>query len=198
MRYLTYTPQECRFGKSRWTFRKKLRLVGDTLMESTPIFLTGWLVLGAMLLAGGCGGLLTAAVRWLGGQPLENWWAWSLGGAFLDGRDTPPRSALAFCSRSARPVPRLRDAQIASICGRYYAMDRDKRWERVAPAYDSWSTATGERAGDAEAGARRRLRARRSDDEFVRPTAHRRRRTACSDGDGVLMFNFRADRAREI
>ena len=85
---------------------------------------------------------------------------------------------------------------IATVCGRYYAMDRDKRWERVAKAYDAIVEAEGPRFPDAQAVDRGRLRAR-AVDEFVLPAVVGDYR-GMRDGDGVLCFNFRADRVREI
>jgi 2,3-bisphosphoglycerate-independent phosphoglycerate mutase len=114
--------------------------------------------------------------------------------AFLDGRDTPPRSALGFLEEFAARI--AGKAGIGTISGRYFAMDRDKRWDRVARAYEAMVAGTGERASDwraAIAGAY----ARGETDEFVAPTVlpgH----PGMRDGDGVLMANFRADRAREI
>ena len=113
--------------------------------------------------------------------------------AFLDGRDTPPRSALDYLERFQRDAP---DARVATICGRYYAMDRDNRWERVEAAYDALVLARGEHAPTAreavEAGY-----ARDESDEFLKPTTVADF-TGMADGDAMLMMNFRADRAREI
>jgi len=112
--------------------------------------------------------------------------------AFLDGRDTPPRSA-------ERYLTRFREATrqpIATLSGRYYAMDRDKRWERVRLAYDCLAEGSGEQAATAEAALAAGY-ARGESDEFVRPTALAGYE-GMRDGDGLLMANFRADRAREI
>ena len=120
--------------------------------------------------------------------------------AFLDGRDTPPRSAgesLAYMSDVCRQHP---GARIGSICGRYFAMDRDQRWERVALAYDllvdgsaPYVAATAREALDA-------AYARGETDEFVKPTAilHEGLPSTMRDGDVVVFMNFRADRARQI
>ena len=112
--------------------------------------------------------------------------------AFLDGRDTPPKSAegylAAFAEKTAAPL--------ATISGRYYAMDRDKRWDRVAKAYDCLVAGTGEAAGDWAEGLARAY-ARGESDEFVLPTALGGY-AGMQDGDGLVMANFRADRAREI
>ena len=121
--------------------------------------------------------------------------------AFLDGRDTPPRSAAASIAFMEGVCARHPGARIATVCGRYYAMDRDKRWERVAPAYamlvDGEARYTAESATAALAAAYARDEA----DEFVRPTVivdARGSRTRMNDGDVVVFMNFRADRAREM
>jgi len=121
--------------------------------------------------------------------------------AFLDGRDTPPRSAGASLDFIERVCARHPNARVASICGRYYAMDRDRRWERVAPAYalvvDGVAPHVAKSAREALAAAY----ARGETDEFVRATAivdaggHALR---MEDGDVVVFMNFRADRAREL
>ncbi|HSV19603.1 MAG TPA: 2,3-bisphosphoglycerate-independent phosphoglycerate mutase [Casimicrobiaceae bacterium] len=121
--------------------------------------------------------------------------------AFLDGRDTPPRSASASLAFMDATCARLRDARIASLCGRYYAMDRDQRWERTAAAYAL--LVDGEapfRASSAEAGLAAAY-ARGESDEFVKPTAitgAAGTATRMSDGDVVVFMNFRADRARQM
>jgi len=120
--------------------------------------------------------------------------------AFLDGRDTPPRSALESLRSMDAVCARHRDARIASICGRYYAMDRDQRWERVAPAYALLvDGAAAFEAATAEAGLAAAY-GRGESDEFVRPTAivDARGPTRMADGDVVVFMNFRADRAREM
>jgi 2,3-bisphosphoglycerate-independent phosphoglycerate mutase len=114
---------------------------------------------------------------------------------FLDGRDTPPRSAkdhiAAFEKATAAPI--------ASLCGRYYAMDRDKRWERVQLAYEtlvSGASAGGAQAPDARAAVEQGYQAGQSD-EFLAPTAVAGY-GGMAGGDGLIMANFRADRARQI
>jgi len=117
--------------------------------------------------------------------------------AFLDGRDTAQKSAdgfLAQLSEDLKPCPTVR---IGSLCGRYVVMDRDKRWERVIRAWKMLVEGTGEfTAVDAQAGIQAAYD-RGETDEFVSPTT-----TAdfhpLEDGDGIIFFNFRADRAREI
>ncbi|MGF1629194.1 MAG: 2,3-bisphosphoglycerate-independent phosphoglycerate mutase [Kiloniellaceae bacterium] len=113
--------------------------------------------------------------------------------AFLDGRDTPPRSALDFLKAFQTKAPR---ATIATVSGRYYAMDRDKRWARVEKAYRTLVQAEGERADNAFKAVEQSYAAK-TNDEFVLPTAIGGY-AGMADGDGLFMANFRADRAREI
>ena len=115
--------------------------------------------------------------------------------AFLDGRDTPPRSAEASLRALQDKCSALGNARIASVSGRYYAMDRDKRWERVRRAWDAVVEAQGE-APDALT-ALREAYARDENDEFVAPTAIEGAQPM-RDGDAVVFMNFRADRARQI
>ncbi len=114
--------------------------------------------------------------------------------AFTDGRDTPPRSAGEdiACLTAALPP----SVPIATVCGRYYAMDRDKRWERVAKAYDAIVAAQGPRFPDAHAVIADAY-AHDVSDEFVVPAVVGNYQ-GMRDRDGVLCFNFRADRVREI
>ena len=114
--------------------------------------------------------------------------------AFLDGRDTPPRSAAGFLAAFAAALPGA--ARLGSVAGRFYAMDRDQRWDRVALAYDAIVCAEGRPARDWP-GALEAAAAAGESDEFVRPTVLAGH-DGMRDGDGVLMANFRADRAREI
>ncbi len=121
--------------------------------------------------------------------------------AFLDGRDTPPKSAAQSLRLLQQKCSTLGVGQISSIIGRYYAMDRDNRWERVQPAYELLTQGKAEyTAPDALAGLDSAY-ARGESDEFVKPTAIiPSGMTAASmhDGDAVVFMNFRADRAREI
>jgi len=114
--------------------------------------------------------------------------------AFTDGRDTPPRSAEEDIRRLAAALPP--SVSIATVCGRYYAMDRDKRWERVAKAYAAIVEADGPRFPDAGAVIADAY-AHDLSDEFVLPAVVGGYR-GMRDGDAVLCFNFRADRVREI
>ena len=115
--------------------------------------------------------------------------------AFLDGRDTPPRSGLRYV-KALMPHLEAAGARIATVIGRYYAMDRDSRWERVSKAYDAIVCREGARAPD-PLSAIETSYARNETDEFVRPTVIAGGK-ALEDGDGVFFFNFRADRAREL
>ncbi|MBF0418265.1 MAG: 2,3-bisphosphoglycerate-independent phosphoglycerate mutase, partial [Magnetococcales bacterium] len=120
--------------------------------------------------------------------------------AFLDGRDTPPRSALEYVAAFETGLRTLNAGRIVTVCGRYWAMDRDKRWERVARAYAMLLDGTGERAASALS-AIEVAYARGEDDEFVQPSLipdATGRVVVIEDGDAILMMNFRADRAREI
>jgi 2,3-bisphosphoglycerate-independent phosphoglycerate mutase len=117
--------------------------------------------------------------------------------AFLDGRDTPPQSAQPSLERLQRKCSEAGNARIASVGGRYYAMDRDKRWERVRRAWDAIVEASSEhRAVDAQA-ALAAAYERGETDEFVAPTVLAGS-TPMHDGDAVVFMNFRADRARQL
>ena len=121
--------------------------------------------------------------------------------AFLDGRDTPPKSAAQSLQLLQEKCAALGVGQIASIVGRFYAMDRDNRWERVQPAYELLTQGRAEfTATDALAGLESAY-ARGESDEFVKPTAiaqNGAQTVSMQDGDAVVFMNFRADRAREI
>ena len=116
--------------------------------------------------------------------------------AFLDGRDTPPKAAGSYVKQFQEDVAGLRDLRIATLCGRYYAMDRDKRWDRVEKAYRAIVSGTGEHADD-PVQAVQAAYARDETDEFIAPTAIAGY-AGMRDGDGLLIANFRADRIREI
>ena len=116
--------------------------------------------------------------------------------AFLDGRDTPPSSARDYLRRFLESIADASNARIATIGGRYYAMDRDRRWDRVSRAYDALVEGKGERVATPDE-AIAAAYARGETDEFVLPTAVGGY-AGMRDGDGILMGNFRADRAREI
>jgi 2,3-bisphosphoglycerate-independent phosphoglycerate mutase len=118
--------------------------------------------------------------------------------AFLDGRDAPPRSALRYVAQlEAKLASAQLAGSIASVTGRYYAMDRDRRWERTQLAYDLLANGRADRrASDAESAVREAY-ARGEDDEFVMPTIVGQPR-AIEDGDAFVFFNFRPDRARQL
>ncbi|MBR1296176.1 2,3-bisphosphoglycerate-independent phosphoglycerate mutase [Bradyrhizobium sp. AUGA SZCCT0042] len=114
--------------------------------------------------------------------------------ALTDGRDTPPRSGADDLKRLSAALPP--QVPIATVVGRYYAMDRDKRWERVGKAYDAIVEAEGPHFADAQS-AMSDAYAHDVTDEFVVPSVIGNY-AGIKDGDGVLSFNFRADRVREI
>jgi 2,3-bisphosphoglycerate-independent phosphoglycerate mutase len=117
--------------------------------------------------------------------------------AFTDGRDTDPTSGAGYLRELAAVVEEYGTGGVATVSGRYYAMDRDRNWERTVRAYD----AVVEREADHEAGsavaAVEQSYERDTTDEFVAPTLVAGR-PALQDGDGVVCFNFRADRARQL
>ena len=121
--------------------------------------------------------------------------------AFLDGRDTPPKSAKPSIEKLDAALRATGKGRIASIIGRYYAMNRDNRWERVEQAYRLMTEGVAERtASTALAGLEAAYQAGESD-EFVKATAiigEGEQAAIISDGDAVVFMNFRADRAREI
>ena len=114
---------------------------------------------------------------------------------FLDGRDTPPQSGLGYV-RDLLPCVERAGGCVATVIGRYFAMDRDRRWERTARAYQAIVGREGERAADAAAAVEQAY-ARGETDEFVVPTVIEGAPTL-RDGDAVIFFNFRADRARQL
>lgn len=113
--------------------------------------------------------------------------------AFTDGRDTPPMAADAYLKQFRAKAP---EAPVVTVSGRYFAMDRDNRWERVRQAYDVLVDARGERAPDPES-AVMRAHGEGTGDEFIPPTAIGDY-AGMADGDGLVMTNFRGDRVREI
>lgn len=114
--------------------------------------------------------------------------------AFLDGRDTPPKSATDFVSAVEAALPE--GASIATMVGRYYAMDRDKRWDRVQKAYDLMVSGIGDSFESATSAIEAAYSADTTD-EFILPLK-RGSYAGIKDGDSLIMANFRADRAREI
>lgn len=117
--------------------------------------------------------------------------------AFLDGRDTPPQSACTYLEEVENELKKYGLPPIASVMGRYWAMDRDNRWDRVEKAYNCLLL----REGPVEKSAVEAVKAsydRGENDEFVIPTSVLRQEAQISDNDAVIFFNFRPDRAREI
>jgi 2,3-bisphosphoglycerate-independent phosphoglycerate mutase len=121
--------------------------------------------------------------------------------AFLDGRDTPPSSGADFVAELAEKMREIEVGQFATVIGRYYAMDRDKRWERVQEAYDAMVLGKGVTATDAIHGIKQSYEKGKTD-EFVPATVivdeKGMAKGKISDHDAVIFFNFRPDRAREI
>lgn len=121
--------------------------------------------------------------------------------AFLDGRDTPPRSAQASLEKVDAKFAELGCGRLASMIGRYYAMDRDNRWDRVEKAYRLLTEAEAEHRYSTSQDALSAAYARDENDEFVAASviqAEGQDSAAIADGDTVIFMNFRADRAREI
>lgn len=120
--------------------------------------------------------------------------------AFTDGRDCDPRSGLGFITELQQHL-NSSVGKIATVSGRYFAMDRDKRWERVKLAYDALVLGEGEKATDALAAVENAYN-HNTTDEFIKPTVivneAQQPLTHIKDGDAVLCFNFRTDRCREI
>lgn len=117
--------------------------------------------------------------------------------AFTDGRDTDPKSGLGYLTDLQKHLDETA-GNIASITGRYYAMDRDKRWERVKIAYDALVNGTGENSGDLLASVKRSYE-NGVTDEFIKPIINAKLPdTKIKNGDAVICFNFRTDRCREI
>jgi len=121
--------------------------------------------------------------------------------AFTDGRDTPPQSARGYLEGLEQALQEIGCGRVATVSGRYYAMDRDKRWERVKLAYDALVLGAGPRAPSSDAAIRASYEAKVTD-EFIVPTVvttgNGEPVARIKDGDVCLFFNFRADRAREL
>lgn len=117
--------------------------------------------------------------------------------AFLDGRDTPPRSAGPSIEAMEARLAGLDDAAIATVTGRYYAMDRDERWDRVERAWNAIVEGDAEHQAASASAALADAYARDEGDEFVVPTRVGDY-AGMKDGDSVIFINFRADRAREL
>lgn len=117
--------------------------------------------------------------------------------AFLDGRDTPPRSAKEFIEQTETVFEKTGNGRIASLVGRYYAMDRDNRWDRVELAYNMLTGSETDYTAPSATEALEAAYKREENDEFVAPTLVGEE-VKIQDNDAVIFMNFRADRAREI
>ncbi len=118
--------------------------------------------------------------------------------AFLDGRDTPPRSAVEFLAELEAELKKYNLPQIATISGRYWAMDRDNRWDRVEKAYNALLFGEGEKAANSDEAIKASY-AKDVTDEFVEPTStNADPDSRIKDNDAIIFFNYRPDRAREI
>lgn len=121
--------------------------------------------------------------------------------AFLDGRDTPPKSAETYLRRLQDKIDSLGQGRIASVIGRYYAMDRDSRWQRVKVAYDLLTQGVADYVTETATQALELAYARGETDEFVKATAvldSNGERVRIRDNDVIVFMNFRSDRAREL
>jgi 2,3-bisphosphoglycerate-independent phosphoglycerate mutase len=121
--------------------------------------------------------------------------------AFMDGRDTPPKSGIEYMRQLKSRIAKTGYGTLATVMGRFFAMDRDKRWDRVEQAYAAMVRGEGVKAKGGVAALEHAYEANETD-EFVRPTvvvgADGRPNGLVRDGDAIVFFNFRADRAREI
>jgi 2,3-bisphosphoglycerate-independent phosphoglycerate mutase len=121
--------------------------------------------------------------------------------AILDGRDTPPRSGIGYVERLEHEIQRIGVGHIGTVSGRYYSMDRDNRWERTDRAYAAYVRGEGPRAPSAQEAVQANYAAEHGD-EFVEPTLivdeHGQPTGQIRDGDAIVFFNFRPDRARQI
>ena len=117
--------------------------------------------------------------------------------AFLDGRDTPPQSACIYLEKVENELKKYNLPPVATVSGRYYAMDRDNRWDRVEKAYNCLLTGNGENANSAIEGVKQSYE-KGENDEFVLPTIIGGEESRIRDNDSVIFFNFRPDRAREL
>ncbi len=117
--------------------------------------------------------------------------------AFLDGRDVSPKSAAASLQALNAKLQALGVGEIATVMGRYYAMDRDSRWDRVALAYEAIAKASAPHADSAQIALEQAYLAGLSD-EFVKPVIVDKNYSGLQPGDGIIFTNFRSDRAREL
>ncbi len=117
--------------------------------------------------------------------------------AFLDGRDVPPKSAVGFIKQLQAAMETMSFGKIATVMGRYYAMDRDKRWDRLEKAYKTLVLGEGKKVVDPVCGVEASYEAGVTD-EFVEPMVIEGVDAKITGGDGIIFFNFRPDRARQI
>lgn len=120
--------------------------------------------------------------------------------AFMDGRDTLPTSGIGFIQQLEAFISNKPSVSIATVSGRYWAMDRDRRWDRIKRAYDAIILSKGERARSAEEAVNQSYKFNKTD-EFIKPAViynDLKPVGRIEDGDSVIFFNFRADRAREL
>jgi len=118
--------------------------------------------------------------------------------AFLDGRDTPPTSAREYIEQTQRKIDERGGGDFGSLIGRFYAMDRDKRWERTQAAYDALVYGKAARTAPTAPAGIDAAYAAGETDEFVKPTIIGEARPLIKDGDACIFFNFRPDRARQL
>ena len=119
----------------------------------------------------------------------------------VDGRDTPPKSALKYINELEDYMQEIETGRIASVVGRYFALDRDSRWDRVHQAYDLFTCGEAEFKAESAAKAVEESYARGETDEFVQATAIMNKsgkKTKIKDGDSIIFMNFRSDRARQL
>ena len=136
---------------------------------------------------------ILALIKFAGEKGIEKFYLH----AFLDGRDTPPQSAIKFLEPVEAELKKYNLPPVATISGRYYAMDRDNRWDRVEKAYNALLLGEGEKS-TSSINAVNESYARGDNDEFVLPTVIGGDETRIKDNDAIIFFNFRPDRAREI
>lgn len=117
--------------------------------------------------------------------------------AFLDGRDVPPKTATKYLNDLEEKIKEIGVGKIATVSGRYYAMDRDKRWDRVEKAYEAISKGHGLVKDSALIGIEESYK-NNITDEFVVPFCVKGVNASVNDGDGIIFFNFRPDRARQL
>ena len=117
--------------------------------------------------------------------------------AFLDGRDVPPKSAVSFIKQLQDAIAGMEFGKIATVMGRYYAMDRDNRWDRLEKAYKTLVFGEGKLVADPVQGVEASYEAGVTD-EFVEPLVVEGVDAKITSGDGIIFFNFRPDRARQI